>query len=98
MVQEELRVLHLHLKATRRKLVPTWLGQRVSLPAPTVTHFLQQGHTYSNKGKQIYTLENRVALFFSFKKTTKTKTELEKLLYYSKIPYMYVYLYMYMHI
>jgi hypothetical protein len=39
MVQEELRVLHLHVKATRR---------RVSKPTSTVTHFLQQGHTYFN--------------------------------------------------
>jgi hypothetical protein len=25
-VQEELRVLHLHLKAARRRLAPMWLG------------------------------------------------------------------------
>jgi hypothetical protein len=41
MVQEELRVLHLYLKDARRWLASRQLGQ--------VTHFLQQGHTYSNK-------------------------------------------------
>jgi hypothetical protein len=48
MVPEELRVLHLIPKANRRKLAPTWLSK----PSPTVTHFLQQGHTYSNKAIQ----------------------------------------------
>jgi hypothetical protein len=42
MVQEELRVLHLHLKAASRILAPR---TRVSKPTPTVTHLLQQGHT-----------------------------------------------------
>ena len=41
-IQEELRVLHLHLKAIRRRL--TWLGGR-SQSLATVAHFLQQGHT-----------------------------------------------------
>lgn len=49
MVQEELRVLHLHLKATRRKLDPTQLEGKSHCPFPTVTQFLPQGHTYSNK-------------------------------------------------
>jgi hypothetical protein len=40
MVQEELRVLHLRLKAAR-------MGDLK--PIPTVTHLLQQGHTYSNR-------------------------------------------------
>jgi hypothetical protein len=40
MVQEEVRVLHLHLKANRRQL-----RRRVSKPTPTVTNFLQQGNT-----------------------------------------------------
>ena len=40
MVWEELRVLHLHLKATSRILSSRQLGQ-----GPTVTHLLQQGHT-----------------------------------------------------
>jgi hypothetical protein len=40
MVQEELRALHHHLKAAR---------MRVLKPVPTVTHLLQQGHTYSNR-------------------------------------------------
>jgi hypothetical protein len=35
MVQEELRVLHLHLKAARRRLAPMWLeGQGSHCPAP----------------------------------------------------------------
>jgi hypothetical protein len=37
---EGLKVLYLVLKGTRR---------RQSKPTPTVIHFLQQGHTYSNK-------------------------------------------------
>jgi hypothetical protein len=37
MVQEELRVLHLHLKAAR---------MRVLKLTPTVTHLLQQSHTF----------------------------------------------------
>jgi hypothetical protein len=40
MVQEELRVLHLHLKVAR---------MRVLAYTPTVTHFLREGHTYFNK-------------------------------------------------
>jgi hypothetical protein len=39
MALEELRVLHLVPKANKRLAKPT----------PTVIHFLQQGHTYSNK-------------------------------------------------
>jgi hypothetical protein len=44
MVQEELRVLHLHQKAVR-KLASQAGRRRISKPTPTVTHFLQQGHT-----------------------------------------------------
>jgi len=38
MVQEELRVLHLHLKAARRILQAARM--RVLKPTPTVTHLL----------------------------------------------------------
>jgi hypothetical protein len=44
MVQEELRVLHLHLKAAREKTGSHMFRRRVSLPNPTVTHPLQQSH------------------------------------------------------
>jgi hypothetical protein len=44
MVQEELRVLHLVLKANRRKLFQA-ARIRILKPTPTVTHLLQQGHT-----------------------------------------------------
>jgi len=40
---KELRVLPLDPKADRRLLQAS--RRRVSKPAPTVTHFLQQGHT-----------------------------------------------------
>jgi hypothetical protein len=43
MAQEELRVLHLYLKAASRILASRQL--RVLEPTPTVTHLLQQGHT-----------------------------------------------------
>jgi hypothetical protein len=49
---KELRVLHLYPKATGRRLaLSSWveLMHRTSKPMPTVTHFFQQGHTYSNK-------------------------------------------------
>jgi hypothetical protein len=49
MVQEKLRVLHLHLKATRNGLRAARM--RNLKPMSTVTHFLQQGHTYSNNFK-----------------------------------------------
>jgi hypothetical protein len=39
-LEKELRVLHLDLKTARRRL---------SKPTPTMTHLLQQGHSYSNK-------------------------------------------------
>jgi hypothetical protein len=61
MGQEELRVQHLDGKAVKR---------RPSKPSPTVTHFLQQGYTYSNKDMppnitpcwpSIQTLETMVA-------------------------------------
>jgi hypothetical protein len=52
MLEKELRVLHLDLKASRRgyllqaarRRVSSALG-RASKPISTVTHFLQQGHT-----------------------------------------------------
>jgi hypothetical protein len=45
MAQEELRVLHLDLKAARRRLsVFQAAGRRVSKPTPTATYFLQLGH------------------------------------------------------
>jgi hypothetical protein len=46
---EELRVLPLVLEAAKRRLEPMWLGGGSHCPSPTVTHFFQQGHTYSNK-------------------------------------------------
>ena len=52
MVLEDLRVLHIHLQATGSDLCCT-LGvpsaSEISRAKPTVTPFLQQGHTYSNK-------------------------------------------------
>jgi hypothetical protein len=52
MAQKELRVLHLHLKAARKRLAPMWLEGGVSKPTPdndtlppTRPHLLQQGHT-----------------------------------------------------
>jgi hypothetical protein len=48
MVQEELRVLHLALKANMRT-DSHMIRKRVSKIIPSVTHFLQQGYTYSNK-------------------------------------------------
>jgi hypothetical protein len=47
MVLEELRVLHLHPKEARSRLFQ--VARSVSKPIPTVTHFLQQSHTYFNK-------------------------------------------------
>jgi hypothetical protein len=41
--------LHLVLKANRRRLTPQAVGRRVLLFIPTVIHFLQHNHTYSNK-------------------------------------------------
>jgi hypothetical protein len=49
MVQEELRVLHLHLKAAKWKTDFQAAMVRVLKPTPTVTHLLQQDHTHSNK-------------------------------------------------
>jgi hypothetical protein len=44
-LEKELRVMHLDLKATRRDYFPG--SQEEGLKAyPTVTHFLQQGNTY----------------------------------------------------
>jgi hypothetical protein len=44
MVLEEPRVLYLDLKVMRKRLTSS--GRKL---IPTVTHFLQQGHTYLNK-------------------------------------------------
>jgi hypothetical protein len=45
---EEGRVLHLHLKAARRKLASRQLGGGLK-PTPTVTYLFPKCHTYSNK-------------------------------------------------
>jgi hypothetical protein len=44
MVLAELRVLHLHLKEAREH--PQAARRKISKSIPTVTHFLQQGHTF----------------------------------------------------
>ena len=44
--RRELRVIHLNPLAKGRE--PTWASE-ISKSAPTMTHFLQQGHTCSNK-------------------------------------------------
>jgi hypothetical protein len=61
MVLEELRVLHLELKAARRRLSSTSSQEEILVPplgevayetlkpTPTVTKFLRQGQTYTNK-------------------------------------------------
>ena len=46
---EEMKVLHLESKGRQEKTGFHVARMRVSKPTPTVTHFLQQGHTYSNK-------------------------------------------------
>jgi hypothetical protein len=46
MVQEELRVLYLHLKAARRILAFQAARIKVLKPTQTMTHLLQQGHTF----------------------------------------------------
>jgi hypothetical protein len=48
-LEKKLIVLHCNLKATKRRLHPQEDRRKISLTTPTVTHFLQQGHTYSNK-------------------------------------------------
>ena len=73
---EELRVLHLFPKANGRRLPPMCLEGGST---HTVTHFLQQGHTYSNKAtlpnsatpwtKHIHTITHvsvDLAVFFFF--------------------------------
>jgi hypothetical protein len=45
MVLEELRVLHLHSKEARSRLA----RRTVLKPTLIVTHFLPQGHTFSNQ-------------------------------------------------
>jgi hypothetical protein len=45
MMQEELRILRLHLKAAGRILALKGAKMRVLKSTPTVTHLLQQGHT-----------------------------------------------------
>jgi hypothetical protein len=52
MVQAMLKVLHLHLKAANQNTGFQAARMKVLKPTPTVTHLLQQGHTYhtySNK-------------------------------------------------
>jgi hypothetical protein len=46
---EELRALPLHLKAVSRILTSRQLKWGSLKPTPTVTHLIQQGHTYSNR-------------------------------------------------
>jgi hypothetical protein len=52
MVQEELRGLHLHLKAARRILIPgSWdeglkAYTHSATPTPKRPHLLEQGHTF----------------------------------------------------
>jgi hypothetical protein len=48
-LEKGLRVLPLVPKANRRKTGLQAAKKRVSKPTPMVTHFLQQGHTYSYK-------------------------------------------------
>ena len=69
-LEKEPRVLHLHLQAARRACVPytVYFEQIRELKAhPTMTHFFQEAHTYSNKatpnsatpyGPGIYTHES----------------------------------------
>jgi hypothetical protein len=45
MVQEEMRFLHLHLKAASRILTQA-ARMRVLMSTPTVTHLLLQGYTF----------------------------------------------------
>jgi hypothetical protein len=44
-LEKELKVLHLLSKGTKRRL---------SKPNTTVTHFIQQGHTYFNKDTWVH--------------------------------------------
>jgi hypothetical protein len=46
-MEKELRILHLDLKAAEGDCVPEhgWSIHKTSKPASTVTHFLQQGYT-----------------------------------------------------
>ena len=53
-VLKELRVLHLDQKATRREL---------SKPIPTVTHFLQQSHTYPTRPHLLIELLREPSIF-----------------------------------
>jgi hypothetical protein len=45
MVQEKLRVLHLHLKTAGERLTSMLSGGGVLKPTPTVAHLVQQSHT-----------------------------------------------------
>jgi hypothetical protein len=51
MVLEKLRVLHLDLKAARRRLCHTGCSLSTGdlKDLPTMTHFLQEDHTHSSK-------------------------------------------------
>ena len=48
LVQLELRVIHLHVETASGKVASRQVG-RARVFKPTVTHLLQQCHTYSNK-------------------------------------------------
>jgi len=66
-VQGEVRVLYLHLKASRKRLAPTRLGGG-SLPTAIMTHFLQQDHIYLKKA----TLSNSATPWAKHIQTTTT--------------------------
>jgi hypothetical protein len=64
MVLEDLRALHLiqrQLGAKKRvSSILGWsLSTETSKPTPTVTHFFQQGHTYSNEASPPNTATSR---------------------------------------
>jgi hypothetical protein len=65
MMLEELRVQHVHQKETRCLQAAR---RKVSKPTPTMTHFLQQGHTSSNKA----TPSNGAILWTKHIQTTAT--------------------------
>jgi hypothetical protein len=51
-LEKELRILRLNLKAAEDDYIPHWVElehRRPQSPPPIVAHFLQQGHTHSNK-------------------------------------------------
>jgi hypothetical protein len=44
-LEKELKALCLQSKRSQEQTVSMWLGRGSQKPTPTVTHFLQQGHT-----------------------------------------------------